>query len=63
MINQFIRFCQDSYQELKLSSWLTRVQMVQSTVVVVVLTLLVAVYVGMIDWVLRYFAKILFRIG
>ena len=63
MFNQFIRFVQEAYQELKLSSWLTRQQMAQSTVVVVVLTLVVAAYVAVIDRVLLWAAGILFRIG
>ena len=46
MFDQFIRFCQEAYQELKLSSWLTRQQMMGSTVVVTVLTLIVAAYVA-----------------
>ena len=63
MFDQFVRFCQEAYQELKLSSWLTRQQMMGSTVVVIVLTLIVAAYVAVIDRVLLFLAGILFRIG
>ncbi len=63
MLDQFVRFCQEAYQELKLSTWLTRQQMLQSTLVVIVLTLVVAAYVSLIDRILLWVAGILFRIG
>jgi len=63
MFDQFIRFCQEAYQELKLSSWLSRKEMAGSTVVVLVLTLIVAAYVAVIDRILLFVAGILFRIG
>ena len=62
-MQQIIRFLQEAYQELKLSSWLTREQMMGSTVVVIILTLIMAAYVSLIDRVLLFFAGILFRIG
>jgi preprotein translocase SecE subunit len=60
---QLIRFFQEAYQELKLSSWLSRQQMMGSTVVVIILTLIMAAYVSLIDRVLLFLAGILFRIG
>ena len=63
MIQQFIRFCQEAYQELKLSSWLSRQEMMASTVVVLILTLIVALYVGLVDRVLLFLAGIVLRIG
>ena len=63
MLQQFIRFCQEAYQELKLSSWLTRQQMAASTVVVLILTLIVALYVGLVDRILLFFAGFLLRMG
>ena len=62
MVEQFIRFCQEAYQELKLSSWLSRQEMMASTIVVIVLTIIVALYVGVIDRVLLFFAGILLRV-
>ncbi len=62
MVQQFIRFCQEAYQELKLSSWLTRQQMAGSTVIVIILTMMVAAYVALIDRILLVVANILFRI-
>ncbi len=62
MFQQFVRFCQEAYQELKLSSWLSRQEMMASTLVVIILTIIVAIYVGIIDRVLLFFAGILLRV-
>ena len=62
-MDKLLRFFQEAYQELKLSSWLTRQQMMGSTVVVIILTLIMAAYVSLIDRILLFFAWILFRIG
>jgi preprotein translocase subunit SecE len=62
-MDKVIRFLQEAYQELKLSSWLSRQQMMGSTVVVIILTLILAAYVSLIDRVLLFFAGILFRLG
>jgi preprotein translocase SecE subunit len=62
MIQQFIRFCQEAFRELKLSSWLSRKEMVGSTVIVIILTLMVAVYISFIDRILLFLAGVLFRV-
>jgi len=62
-MNNAIRFLQEAIQELKLSSWLSRQQMMGSTVVVIIMTLIMAAYVSVIDRVLLFLAGILFRIG
>jgi preprotein translocase SecE subunit len=61
-MDKAIRFVQEAYQELKLSSWLTKQQMAGSTVIVLIFTLIVAAYVSLIDWGLRLLAGILFSI-
>jgi preprotein translocase SecE subunit len=62
-MTKLVRFFQDAYQELKLASWLSRQQMIGSTIVVIVLTLIMAAYVSLIDRILLFLAGILFRIG
>jgi len=62
-VQQIIRFLQEAFQELKLSSWLSRQQMMGSTVVVIILTLIMAAYVSLIDRALLFLAGILFRFG
>ena len=61
MVQQFIRFCKEAYQELKLASWLSRKEMMASTIVVIVLTIIVAIYVNLVDRVLLFLARILLR--
>ena len=61
-MDKLLRFFQEAYQELKLSSWLSRQEMMASTIVVIVLTVIVAIYVGLIDRVLLFFAGILLRV-
>jgi len=63
MLDQFVKFCQEAIQELKLSTWLTRQQMLQSTLVVIILTLIVAAYVSIVDRIMLWIANILFRLG
>jgi len=62
-VDKALRFFREAYQELKLSSWLSRQQMIGSTVVVIILTLIMAAYVSLIDRILLFLAGILFRIG
>ena len=62
-MQQILRFFQEAFQELKLSSWLSRQQMIGSTVVVIVLTLIMAAYVSLVDRILLFLAGVLFRIG
>ena len=62
-MNKVVRFFQEAYQELKLSTWLSKEQMMGSTIVVIVLTLILAAYVSLIDRILLFFAGILFKIG
>ena len=61
MVQQFIRFFQEAYQELKLSTWLSRQQVMASTIVVMILTIIVAAYVGLIDYILLHVVGFLFR--
>ena len=61
--SQAVRFCQEAIQELKLVSWLSRQQMIASTIVVIIFTLVMATYVSLVDWIVLFFAQILFRIG
>ncbi len=46
------KFVNESYTELKKSTWLMRQQAVGSTIVVTVLVMLMAVYISGIDFVL-----------
>lgn len=52
IINKSINFLRESYVELKKSVWLSRAQMIQSTIFVFVVVAAVAVYIASIDLIL-----------
>lgn len=51
-MNKAINFFRESYFELKKSVWLSRAQMVQSTIFVFIVVGLVALYIAVIDLLL-----------
>lgn len=51
-MNKAINFLRESYFELKKSVWLSRAQMVQSTIFVFIVVAVVSVYIGGIDFIL-----------
>jgi len=51
-MNKAINFLRESYMELKKSIWLSRAQMIQSTIFVFVVVGLVALYIAVIDLLL-----------
>jgi preprotein translocase subunit SecE len=51
-MNNAMNFFREAYTELKKSVWLSRAQMVQSTIFVFVVVAIVAVYISGIDFVL-----------
>ena len=49
-MNKIIQFVKDSIAELKKSTWLSRTEVIQSTILVGIVVALVSVYVGVIDY-------------
>jgi len=49
-MNKAISFVKESINELKKSTWLTRQEMIQSTILVMIVVALVSAYVGLIDF-------------
>ncbi len=49
---QAIQFFKDAYAELKKVAWLSRKEVVASTIVISILVALIAVYVGFTDFIL-----------
>lgn len=49
-MNKIIQFVKDSIAELKKSTWLSRSEVIQSTILVGIVVALVSVYVGVIDY-------------
>ena len=49
-MTKIINFFKESYGELKKSVWLSRSQMIQSTIFVFIVVGIVALYISIIDW-------------
>jgi len=56
-MNQATQFLKEAYSELRQATWLTREQAIDSTKAVFLLVALMAVYVGVIDFVLSTFVR------
>ena len=56
-MNQATQFLREAYSELKLSTWLTRQQAIDSTKAVVVLVTLMALYVAGVDYMLSVLVR------
>jgi preprotein translocase subunit SecE len=50
-MSQFINYLKDTYAELKHVSWPTNKQSVVYTVLVIVISIIVALYIGLFDFV------------
>ena len=51
-MNKAINFVREAYMELKKSVWLSRPQMIQSTIFVFVVVFIIALYISGIDFAL-----------
>ena len=49
-MTKIINFFKESYGELKKSVWLSRQQMIQSTIFVFIVVGIVTLYISVIDW-------------
>ena len=49
-MNKAIQFIKDSVEEHKKSTWLSRQEVIQSTILVGIVVVLVSAYVGLIDF-------------
>ncbi len=49
-MNKVINFLKQSVGELKKSTWLSRQEVIQSTILVMIVVALVSAYVGLIDF-------------
>ena len=61
MIGKIKTFANDVAKEMKKVSWPTKEQLKESTMVVVVTTLLFTVFVYLIDWVVAQSMTVLFK--
>ena len=53
-VKQFRQFLDDSWKELKRTSWPSRNEVYGTTLVVILVTVLIALYLGVVDLILAY---------
>lgn len=51
-VNSVISFIKESYVELKKVTWLSKKEVLASTLVVVILIVIMSIYIGLIDFIL-----------
>lgn len=56
-----IQFFRDTRQELKKVSWPTREELVGSTVVVIITTFILALFIGLVDFCLSIIMRLVIR--
>ncbi|MBD3347831.1 MAG: preprotein translocase subunit SecE [Candidatus Eisenbacteria bacterium] len=54
MFNKLVRFIKEVRNELKRVSWPSRDDVRESTTVVIVVVLVLAVFIGLVDWALSF---------
>jgi preprotein translocase subunit SecE len=63
MIEKLNKYWKETLAELRKMSWPTRQELTGSTIVVVVVSLIVAVFIGVVDRVLVLIVKTIFGTG
>lgn len=59
-MNKLIQFLKEAWRELKNVTWPGRKEIIASTVIVVLVTLLLMIYLGVIDFALAKLVKLIF---
>ena len=59
MIQKSVRFVKEAIDELKKVSWLGRKEIVASTIVISILIIIVAIFIGIVDFVLSRIIKLM----
>jgi len=62
-VKKIVQFFKDSIGELKKVVWPSRDDVIASTKVVIISTLIVALFLGAVDWLLYQGIRLLFGIG
>jgi preprotein translocase subunit SecE len=57
MITRFVNYIKETRQELHKVNWPNRAQTIQSTLLVIVISLGVAFFLGFFDYIYRYLLK------
>lgn len=59
MINKFIEYIKGSQQELKKVVWPTKKEVTRNTILVIVFSLGMAVFLGAVDFILTYIVEVI----
>jgi len=62
MFGKVKKFLNDVYQELQKVAWPSRDELVGSTIVVIVMSVIVAVFIGIVDWSVNQVVHTLIRV-
>lgn len=62
MFGKVKKFLNDVYQELQKVAWPSRPELIGSTAVVIVMSLIVAAFIGVVDWTVNQVVHILIRV-
>jgi preprotein translocase subunit SecE len=62
MFGKVKKFLNDVYQELQKVAWPSRDELVGSTIVVIVMSVIVAVFIGIVDWSVNRVVHTLIRV-
>jgi len=61
MLKKLKPFLQEVKQELKKTSWSTKEQLISSTIVVIVTVIILAVFIGIVDFLLAHFINVFIK--
>ena len=63
MIEKFTKFFSDVYQELGKVAYPSRQELVGSTVVVVIMSFIVSIFIGAVDFILKELVNVLVKLA
>ncbi len=62
MFGKAKKFLNDVYQELQKVAWPSRDELVGSTIVVIVMSVIMAMFIGGVDWIVNLMVHTLIRV-
>ena len=63
MFKKIKKFLNDVYQELHKVAWPSKQELIGSTIVVIVMSVIVAAFIGIVDFVLKEMVNLLIRLA
>lgn len=61
MLKKIKTFLQETKQELKKTSWSTKEELIGATIVVIVAVIILAIFIGIVDFLLAHFVNIVIK--